>query len=238
MDVEPVVFVISGDSKARRSLSLRLKQLGCDSRACHSPEDFLQKSSPREAGCILLHASQTEIDLDWLTTLGRHEDHWPVIGIATEADVETAVLAMKRGAFDFLLESCNDQRLRDAVDEAFRWDADQRRHIAHVQAIRRRLKQLAPPLRDVLDLLLKGKSNREIADELGLSVRSIEVRRSKVMKTMKARTLAALVRLTLLAHGMGPSRPSPVGDRWIQHAAHASELNVVASRSYRSTPPR
>ena len=72
--------------------------------------------------------------------------------------------------------------MRAAVDEAFRWDAVQRKLIAQVQSIRRRLKQLAPPLRDVLELLLKGKSNREIADELGLSVRSIEVRRAKVMR--------------------------------------------------------
>ena len=239
MDVEPVVFVISGDSKARRNLSLRLKQLGCDLRLCHSPEDFQQTSSPHDAGCILLHVAHAEIDLDWLATLGQCEHHWPVIGIAAEADVETAVLAMKRGAFDFLLETCSDQRLRAAVDEAFRWDAVQRRLIAHVQSIRRRLKQLAPPLRDVLDLLLKGKSNREIADELGLSVRSIEVRRAKVMQTMKARTLAALVRQTLLVHGVGPSRLSPPPrTSWRQYAAQTSELDPIAPRSHRPRPAK
>jgi len=202
--------VISGDSKTRRNLSLRLKQLGCHLRLCHSPEDFQQNSSPRNAGCILLHVAHMDIDLDWLATLGRHEYHWPVIGIAAEADVETAVLAMKRGTFDFLLETCSDPQLQAAVDEAFRWDAAQRKHIAHVQTIRRRLQQLAPPLRDVLELLLHGKSNREMADELGLSVRSIEVRRAKVMQAMKARTLAALVRQMLLVRGLDPSRSSPV----------------------------
>ena len=113
-----------------------------------------------------------------------------------------------------MLETCSERRLRAAVDEAFSWDAARRKHLAHVQSIRRRLNQLAPPLRDVLDLLLKGKSNREIADELGLSVRSIEVRRAKVMQTMKARTLAALVRQALLVYGAGPSRtfPAPAGD--------------------------
>ena len=207
MECEPVVFVISGDSKARRNLSLRLKQLGYDLRLCHSPEEFQQESSPRDAGCILLHVAHADVDLDWLTTLGQPEHHWPVIGIAAEADVETAVLAMKLGAFDFMLETCGDERLRAAVDEAFCRDADQRRLIARVQSIRRRLKLLAPPLRDVLDLLLEGKSNREIADALGKSVRSIEVRRAKVMQTMKARTLAALVRQTLLAVGVEPRHP-------------------------------
>jgi two-component system response regulator FixJ len=210
MDLEPVVFIISGDSKTRRNLSLRLKQLGYQLRLCPSPDDFQQTSSPYDGGCILLHVAHADLDLDWLGTLGQHEDHWPVIGIAAEADVETAVLAMKRGAFDFLLEKHSDQRLRAAIDEAFRWDAARRKHVAHVQSLCRRLKQLAPPLRDVLDLLLKGKSNREIAHELGLSIRSIEVRRAKVMQTMKAHTLAALVRQTLLVDGAGPSRSSPV----------------------------
>ena len=68
---------------------------------CHSPDDFQQNSSPCDAGCILLHVAHADIDLDWLDTLGQHEDHWPVIGIAAEADVETAVLAMKRGRIRF-----------------------------------------------------------------------------------------------------------------------------------------
>ena len=209
MDIEPVVFVISGDSKVRRSLSLRLEQLDYEVRACHSPEDFQQKSSPHDAGCILLHVAHAEIDLEWLATLGRHEHHWPVIGIAAEADVETAVLAMKWGACDFVLATCSAQRLRAAVEDAFHWDAVHRKLIAHVQSIRRRLKQLTPPLREVLGLLLKGKSNREIADELALSVRTIEVRRAKVMRTMKARTLAALVRQALLAEGIAATtRPA------------------------------
>jgi two-component system response regulator FixJ len=117
---------------------------------------------------------------------------------------------MKHGAFDFVLESASDDRLQATVEEAVRWDAVHRRYIAHVQAIRRRLKQLPDPLRDVLELMLKGRPNREIAHELGMSVRSIEVRRAKIMQAMKARSLAALVRQTLLAHGLGPSRLSAV----------------------------
>jgi two-component system, LuxR family, response regulator FixJ len=205
---QPVLFVIAGDPTARRKLFQRLKQFAGEVRACHAPEEFQRISSPHDAGCVLLHVAQAEFDLDWLTSLGQHEHHWPVIAIAAEATLETAVLAMKRGAFDFLLESLSDQQLQAALDEALRWDDVQRRHIAHVQTLRRRLKQLSEPLRDVLELLLKGKSNREIALELGMSVRSIEVRRAKVMQIMKARSLAALVRQALLAHGLGPSRSS------------------------------
>ncbi len=240
MGVEAVVFVISGDSKVRRSLALRLKQLGCDGRLSHSLQDFQRNSSPHDAGCILLHVAHADTDLAWLSTLGEQECHWPVIGIAAKADVETAVLAMKRGAFDFLLETCSDRRLRAAVDEAFAWDAVWRQHIAHVQSIRRRLKQLATPLRDVLDLLLKGWSNREIADVLGLAVRTIEVRRAKVMHTMKARTLVALARQALVAQGVGPWRSSlvPAGDPWPPQAAPAGELDPLAPRSTRNRSRR
>ncbi len=214
MDVERIVFVISGDSQTRREISSRLKRLGYNLRLCHSPEDFQQNSSPDDAGCILLHVAHADIDLDWLSTLGRREQHWPVIGIAKQVDVETAVAAMKRGAFDFLLETCDEERLQAAVDDAFRRDAEQRPLIAQVQSVRRRLNRLEPPLRDVLDLLLKGKSNREIAAALNKSVRAIEVRRAKLMQAMKARTLAALVRQTLLADGAGPSlsASAPAGD--------------------------
>ena len=103
MGDKPVVFVISGDSKVRRSLALRVTQLGCEGRLFHTPEEFQRNSSPQDAGCILFHVAHAEIDLDWLTTLGPREHHWPVIGIAAKAEVETAVLAMKRGAFDLSL---------------------------------------------------------------------------------------------------------------------------------------
>jgi FixJ family two-component response regulator len=239
MDVEPIVFVISGDAKGRRNVSLRLKQLGCDWRLYQSPEGFRQDVSPKAAGCILLQMIRAESDLNWLATLGELcEDRWPVIAIAAKPDVETAVQAMKRGAFDFLLDSCNDQRLRSAIDEAFRRDADQRRRIGHVQSIRRRLKQLAPPLREVLDLLLRGKSNREIADELGMSVRSIEVRRAKVMQAMKARKLATLIRLALLAHDTELSRTVRDGDRHMPTEAQANELEAVDRRSHRWRPAK
>jgi len=208
MDEQPVVFLVSDKSKTRRQLAARLKQLGYEAQAFCSIEEFQQRSLATGAGCLLLGLSHPDVDLDWLQKAGPLEDHWPVVAVAADADVETAVNAMKRGVFDFLLESCSDRRMAAAIDEAFRWDALQRRRIATVQSIRRRMKQLTPALHDVLDLLLKGKGNREIAVELGLSERSIEDRRAKLMRTMKARSLAALVRQSLLAEGATTGRPT------------------------------
>jgi FixJ family two-component response regulator len=206
MDAEPVVFLICDNSKIRRQLAARLKQLGHQAQPFNSTDEFRERSFATDAGCVLLFLTDPDGELQWLKEAGPGDGHWPVVALAADADVEAAVRAMKNGAFDFLLEACADKRLSTAIDEAFRWDALQRRQTATVQSIRRRLDQLPPPLRAVLDLLVKGKSNREIAGELNLSERAIEDRRAKLMQAMKARSLAALVRQALLADGVTARR--------------------------------
>jgi FixJ family two-component response regulator len=205
-DSEPVVFLICDNSKTRRQLAARLKELGYEAQPYTSADEFQKRSFATDAGCVLVFLTDPDGELIWLKEAGPCDGHWPVIAVAADADVETAVRAMKNGAFDFLLESCGDRRLEAAIGEAFRWDALQRRQIATVQSIRRRMEQLPPTLREVLDLLLKGKSNREIADELNLSERTIEDRRAKLMRAMKARSLVSLVRQALLADGVMAKR--------------------------------
>ena len=126
--------------------------------------------------------------------------------IATEADVPTAVGAMKLGVFDFLEKKCPAKQLKEAVREALRWDTENRRRIARIHGARRRLAALTPGQRAVLDLLVAGKGNREIAAELKLSVRAIEVRRAKVMEITRAQSLAELVRLAMVGEGEGRLR--------------------------------
>jgi two-component system response regulator FixJ len=206
MDAEPVVFLICDNSKTRRQFATRLKLLGYAAQPYTSPDEFQKRSFATDAGCVLVFLSDPDGELMWLKEAGPSDGHWPVVAVAADADVETAVRAMKNGAFDFLLESCPDRRLSSAIDEAFARDALQRRQIATVQSIRRRLDQLPRPLREVLELMLKGKTNREIADELNLSERAIEDRRAKLMRAMKARSLVSLVRQALLAEGVMAKR--------------------------------
>jgi FixJ family two-component response regulator len=201
-DAEPVVFLICDNSKTRRQFATRLKLLGYEAQLYNSADEFQKRSFGTDAGCVLVFLTDPDGELQWLKEAGPCDGHWPVIALAADADVETAVRAMKNGAFDFLLESCGDRRLSAAIDEAFARDAVCRRQTATVQSIRRRMEQLPPSLRQVLDLLLKGKSNREIADELDLSERAIEDRRAKLMQAMKARSLVSLVRQALLAEGV------------------------------------
>jgi FixJ family two-component response regulator len=204
MEREPLVIVVAGDARARRSLAARVKGLGLAVKLCHSAEEFFALTAPAGGGCILLDVSQPA-DLELLLRLGPAEVHLPVVGISDGAGVPTAVEAMKLGARDFLEASCPDRRLAKALDDGLRWEAEHRRQIALVERIRRRRDLLNPGCRQVLELIVAGRSNCEMAEELDLSVRAVEERRGKVMRTMRARSLAELVRLALTADGGGPS---------------------------------
>ena len=138
-------------------------------------------------------------DLQWLQRLAHRTAPLPIIVVAAHADVPTAVQTMKQGSFDFLEAKCAEERFAQTILAALRWDGEHRREIARAANARRRLVRLTPGQREVLARLLAGKSNRQIAAELKLSVRSIEVRRAKIMETMRAGSLAQLVRLAILA---------------------------------------
>jgi FixJ family two-component response regulator len=200
-----LVIIVAGDAQARRSLTARVKGLGLAVKLCHSAEEFFVLVGPAGGGCILLDVSQPAADLELLRRLGPAEVHLPVVAISDRASVPTAVEAMKLGARDFLEASCPDRRLAKALDDGLRWEAEHRRQIALVERIRRRRDLLKPGCRQVLDLIVAGRSNCQMAEELDLSVRAVEERRGKVMRTMRARSLAELVRLALTAEGGGPS---------------------------------
>ncbi|MGA2616525.1 MAG: response regulator [Thermoguttaceae bacterium] len=201
MEGEAVVWVVAGDSKARRALAARLKLLGLGWTVCRSADEFFEVSAPGRPGCVLLDVSRPEADLELLERRGARGQHRPVVGISGSADVPTAVRAMKLGAFDFLDQSCTNRQLAETIAEAIAHDAENRREIGQAETSRRRLSRLDDGLRQVLDLLLAGCTNREMAVELDLSIRAIEERRAKVMRTMRAKSLPDLVRQTLVAEG-------------------------------------
>jgi RNA polymerase sigma factor (sigma-70 family) len=124
----------------------------------------------------------------------------PVIIISAYGDVPMAVRAMQSGAVNFLEKPCREHELWEAIREALQRDSKNRRKISQEAAIRSRLARLTAGEREVLDRLVGGMSNRAIAEELGLSVRTIEVRRHKLMKKTKAGSLAELVSLAVLVH--------------------------------------
>ena len=121
----------------------------------------------------------------------------PAVVISAHGNVRTVVRAMRAGAFDFLEKPCRNRALREAIQECFRWDAANRRRLAQAAKISRRLERLTQGEYDVLMQIVEGKSNKSIAVNLCVSVRAVEVRRSKLMKKMRAESLADLIRMTL-----------------------------------------
>lgn len=209
VDDQPTVFIVDDDRASRRSLSALVESMRLPVETFASAADFLDAFDGSRPGCLLLDVRVPGIvGPELLDRLAEAEIAPPVIFISAAGDVATVVRVMKAGALNFLEKPCPEQQLREALDEGLRRDADNRERWARTARIRRRIAQLAPGERDVLKMLVQGESNRTTATLLGLSVRAIEVRRAKLMRKMKAESLAELVRLALTAgNSLGASHP-------------------------------
>ena len=209
MDSEPTVHIIDDDPAVRQALTTLMRSMRLRAEPHESAQQFLDKLDPSQPGCLLLDVRMPGISgLELLENLGHADVHLPAIVISAYGDVPMVVRAMKAGALNFLEKPCRDQQLWEAIQEALRWDAAHRQELTLRAKLRRRLQHLTPGEHGVLRLLIDGRLNKEIAEELGLSVRTIEVRRSKLMKKMKADSLAELVRGTLTADPDYAERPA------------------------------
>ena len=209
MDSEPTVHIIDDDPAVRHALTTLMRSMRLQAESHESAQQLLDKLDPSQPGCLLLDVRMPGMSgLELLERLGQADVHLPAIVMSAYGDVPMVVRAMKAGALNFLEKPCRDQQLWEALQEALKWDAAHRRELALRAKLRRRLQHLTPGEHAVLRLLIDGRPNKEIAEELGLSVRTIEVRRSKLMKKMKADSLAELVRATLTADPDYVERPA------------------------------
>jgi two-component system response regulator FixJ len=197
---QPTVFIVDGDRAARRTLVALVESMQLPVEAFASAEEYLDALDSPRAGCLLVDLGGAKGEpLEWIERLLEGEICPPVIFVSAHGDVPTAVRAMKAGAVDFLEKPCRRQRLWEAIQEAQRRDAVNRKRRRRIRRVQRRIAHLTPGERDVLRMLAQGKPNNTMATLLGLSVRAIEVRRAKVMRKMQAGSLAELVRMTLAA---------------------------------------
>ena len=200
MESEPTVFIVDDDSTQRQALTEQVGAMHLRSETYRSARAFLEMCDTSKPGCLLLDVRMPDISgLELLEQLVHDETPLPIIIVSAHGDVPTVVRAMKAGALNFLERPCRDQELWEALQEALRHNKENRERMMHKVVVRRRMARLAPGERQVLARLVDGKSNKAIATELGLSVRTIEVRRAKLMRKMKAKSLAELVRLALSA---------------------------------------
>jgi two-component system, LuxR family, response regulator FixJ len=203
MPPEPIVFVVDDDRAMRESLRWLLESVGLTVRTYANAADFLREYEPTQPGCLVLDVRMPGMSgLDLQADLVRRGTGLPTIVVTGHAEVPMAVRAVKAGAVDFIEKPFSDQLLLDRVRQALEIDRLEREVRRRREEARRRLESLTAREREVLMLVAAGKANKEIAAELGLSQKTVEVHRSHVMSKMFVDSLAELIRVAILAGAM------------------------------------
>lgn len=205
-ELPATVFVIDDDEAIRDSLRLLLKSVGLPVRTCASAQEFLPAYDPRQPGCLVVDIRMPGMSgLELQQQLNLQGATIPLIFITGHGDIPMAVEAMQHGAFDFLQKPFRDQDLLDRVQRALERDRTMRTQLKATDQIRERLESLTPREREVLDLVTAGKPNKVMAGDLGVSQRTVEIHRARVMEKMQAGSLAHLVRMIIdLGHTSSP----------------------------------
>jgi len=199
------VFIVDDDQAVVRSLRWLIETVRLPVRAFASAQEFLDGYDPARPGCLLLDVRMPGMSgLELQQRLAtRQRYHLPLIFVTGHGDVQMAVRAVQAGAFDFIEKPFNDQDLLDRVQRAIAHDAMQRGREQQRQQLRDRFDALTAREREVLDLVVQGQSNKAVANALGLSAKTVEFHRAKVMEKLQARSLADLVKLAMLNTGEG-----------------------------------
>jgi FixJ family two-component response regulator len=210
MENEPTVFVVDDDPAARGSVAALVASHGLKVESFGSAEEFLAARDPAQRGCLIADVRMAGMSgLELQERLAGRGDPLPVIIITGFADIPMAVRAMQAGAVTFLEKPCADQELWQSILAAL--DSEEQAELSRQQRanVIARHESLTPAEVDVLERILAGKPNKQMAAELGVGLRTVELRRATLMKKMRAESLPELVRLVLIAKGEWPEAQPP-----------------------------
>lgn len=193
---EPIVLVVEDDPLVRSSMESLFRSAGLRSQSFASAREVLEARLPDSTCCFVLDVRLPHISgFDLQAELGRRGDDIPIVFITGHGDIPMSVRAMKAGAVDFLPKPFRDQDLLDAVSAALARDRARRAGDSSLAALRARFQSLSPREREVMQLVVSGLLNKQIAASLGLSEITVKLHRSNMMRKMEARTLASLVHM-------------------------------------------
>ena len=202
---KPVVFIVDDDPSIRSLLSKLIRSVGLRAEAFASSGEFLSQPPPSGPACLVLDVRMPGLSgLDLQERLVQLGLDIPIIFITGFGNVPQSVRAMKAGAVDFLQKPFENQALLDAVNRALERDRSARLRHGEIHEIEARLATLTPREIEVFRLVAAGLANKQVADELGLSEKTVKIHRGHVMQKMDARTFADLVRMAEKANRKAP----------------------------------
>lgn len=196
----PTVFIVDDEPAVLKSLSRLMRSARLAALTFSSPQEFLDRHDPQVPGCLILDVAMPGLDgLQLQQALIAKGSEIPIIFLTGRGDIPMSVRAMKRGAVDFLTKPVDDEDLLEAIRDAIEKDRVNRPAIAERNAIRQRLATLTPREREVLEHVLAGQLNKQIAGDLDIVEKTIKVHRGRVMEKMGVRSVAELVHLCEVA---------------------------------------
>lgn len=196
--MDQIVYVVDDDPDVRESIMFMLENEGLSVAGFEDPRALLDHVNEKSAGCLVLDVRLPHMDgLQLLEALRARSVNMPVVFISGHGDIPMAVRAVQAGALDFLEKPFRDEQLLEKVRNGLELERSEHEHAAERAAIEKRLEKLTPREREVMEGMLKGKLNKLIADDMNVSVRTVEVHRAHVLEKLGARNSSDMVRMVL-----------------------------------------
>jgi FixJ family two-component response regulator len=209
MKTDATIFVVDDDASLRKSLLWLLRSAGWHAEAFASAEEFLARPPFSGTGCLILDVRMPNVTgPDLRDRLAASHSMLPIIFLTGHGDVPTGVDAIKKGAVDFLLKPVDDEVLLQAIQRAVDRHRAAQAHARELRNIRERVARLSDREREVMQHVIAGCLNKQIADALGIAEKTVKIHRGHVMQKMEVNSVAGLVHLCESA-GIIPQRPCP-----------------------------
>jgi two-component system response regulator FixJ len=200
----PLIYLVDDDDAVRDALGMLFSSIGLAHEAYASALDFLEHFNPDRHACLVADIRMPGLSgLELQQRLNEQRAEVPIIFITGHGDVPMAVSAMKSGAADFIQKPFRDQDLIDRIHKALDQDKGRRAKRSEEQSIRARIALLTPREAEVMERVVRGQANKVIAMDLGVSQRTVELHRARVMRKLKMRSLAELVHAVDKVGGTG-----------------------------------
>jgi len=199
---EPTVFIVDDDPTIRIAMQALMDSVNLRHEILPSADEFLARHGDQQTpGCLVLDIRMPGLGgLELQDALLQRGNDIPIVFITGHGDVPMAVEAMQKGAVDFIQKPFRDQELLDRIHLALRTDEERRAEAHRIDEVQSLIDRLTQREHEVFDLVVTGKPNKVIAYELGVSQRTVEIHRARVMEKMRARSLADLVRMHIASN--------------------------------------